>query len=930
MSSPSGIPSRPETSLRSLRAFPGWIAFVLTLGSGVASADCPTQVRVPEDAASINAAAAMICAGTTAEIVVGPGVWPASIATAQWTEVTVRGAGVGVTIIVPTSAGGPFVVNPQYPGTNRVSFAQATLQGGGGFNWRASFDHCRVEGSAANFFSDGRTVSDTAFVACNGGWYSTIYEDGDASIERCTFVACDEPVLLWGDGGGAGHIIRDCSFTDCASACVVIKCSCCSIGANHAIVERCSFTNTAGRAIRFDAFQASGAQTPVLEVIDSQFTGNHTTGKGGAILIGVATTDYPAAQSSTTVTGCTFTGNSAIEGGAIYTKNNQPITLTGCTFEANTATNSDGGAVAQEFEGFFQSLTATGCLFTGNSAIRGGAVSVHGWSGTTTLTNCTFEDNVSELGGAFTADRQNLQITGCTFDGNSATNPGGDGGGAIHTFMTGGLIRTSTFRNNHALGRGGAAHFYYYCTTAMEDCVFESNSAGSMGGAIAFQDRCSQSITRCTFRENQSATNGAAIAFFWHSPGKPSRVTDCSFSYGPSSTPSVAVMVAEHPVELSGSTFCGSGLLAFTGPIVELAPSCVTASCADSDGDGAPDGCEVVTVPGDYATIQTAIESTAAGDFRIVSVAAGTYAGPIVFGGKSVVVRGAGADSTIIDGSGGAESAVVRFSGGEPATAALEGVTIRGGQGGSPFPTNPAVLVGGGVFGYNSAASIRNCVIEQNVGGFGGGAYMFGCTGRIEQCTIRDNDAIGDGGGLQLYGGAVTVVDCSITGNYANSRGGGVHAVEGQPDFTRVVVTGNSSNNVVGGLSWVPQGNESSYLVLTDCTVTGNSAEKLMGGIGIVNDDGGAKMQLVGTQVCSNLPPPNISGPYLADSASEVCDCVGDVIVDGVVNGIDLSALLVTWGTDGGTTPRADCNHDGIVDGFDMGIMLGSWGNCAP
>ncbi len=333
-------------------------------------------------------------------------------------------------------------------------------------------------------------------------------------------------------------------------------------------------------------------------------------------------------------------------------------------------------------------------------------------------------------------------------------------------------------------------------------------------------------------------------------------------------------------------------------------------------------------VPSEYATIQGAINAAPAGEFRTVLVAAGTYTEHISFNGKNVVVRGAGSASTIIDGTGPAQSSVVRFSGAEPATAALEGVTVRGGITGTPFPTNPSVLVGGGIFGYNSAASVRNCVIEQNLGGFGGGAYLFGCTGQISQCTIRNNSAGADGGGLQIYGGAMTVVDCTIAGNYTNSRGAGAHVVLGVQEFTRVAITGNYSNNAAGGLSWVPDGGVLAHLTLDDCTVTGNTAEKVIGGIGAVDDGGGPKLALLSTLVCSNTPMPNAAGPFTADSASEICDCRGDVIQDGLVNGVDLAAVLTAWGTSGGPTSRADCNRDGIVGGPDLTIVLSGWGVC--
>ena len=56
--------------------------------------------------------------------------------------------------------------------------------------------------------------------------------------------------------------------------------------------------------------------------------------------------------------------------------------------------------------------------------------------------------------------------------------------------------------------------------------------------------------------------------------------------------------------------------------------------------------------------------------------------------------------------------------------------------------------------------------------------------------------------------------------------------------------------------------------------------------------------------------------------------CPGDVVANGIVDGVDLAALLSVWGTDGGIYPRADTNGDGDVTGADLATLLSSWGAC--
>jgi hypothetical protein len=56
--------------------------------------------------------------------------------------------------------------------------------------------------------------------------------------------------------------------------------------------------------------------------------------------------------------------------------------------------------------------------------------------------------------------------------------------------------------------------------------------------------------------------------------------------------------------------------------------------------------------------------------------------------------------------------------------------------------------------------------------------------------------------------------------------------------------------------------------------------------------------------------------------------CAGDVTGNGVVDGVDLAAMLGAWGTDGQGEFDTDVNDDGIVDGADLALLLGSWGSC--
>ena len=349
----------------------------------------------------------------------------------------------------------------------------------------------------------------------------------------------------------------------------------------------------------------------------------------------------------------------------------------------------------------------------------------------------------------------------------------------------------------------------------------------------------------------------------------------------------------------------------------------------DIDGNGRPDECQTVRVPIDFPTIQAAIQSAPSDQMRIILVSAGTYQGPIDFSGKPVIVRGSDAASTVIQGGGPAKSAVVRFSGGESAIAAIERVTVRGGLTGTQPPGLP-YFGGGGIYGRQSAANIRQCIVENNAAGIGGGIYLEDCQSQIVATIVRSNVASSDGGGVATIGGAVTVTDCTIQSNGCGGRGAGAHLRGGRPSLVRTEIRDNDGATVAAGISWIPGPAAGDFLVIDDCDITGNTAGVAQGGIGIQGGAGGPFASLKDTTVCGNVPSPNVSGNWSDLGGNTVCTCVGNLDGDDRVSGDDLGILLGHWGACTGLPCTADLNGDSVVNGDDLGLMLTNWGPCAP
>ena len=140
--------------------------------------------------------------------------------------------------------------------------------------------------------------------------------------------------------------------------------------------------------------------------------------------------------------------------------------------------------------------------FRDGASEYGGALRVE--SGTTTITDCTFDSNtVPDYGGAiYINPGATVTITGTTF----TDNPSGYSGGAINNEGTL-YVAESTFTGNSADNYGGA--IFNRGTLTVTDTTFTSNT-GPYAGAIRNQDG-SAIITNCVFTSNTASSNGGAI-----------------------------------------------------------------------------------------------------------------------------------------------------------------------------------------------------------------------------------------------------------------------------------------------------------------------------------------------------------------------------------------------------------------------------------
>ena len=230
------------------------------------------------------------------------------------------------------------------------------------------------------------------------------------------------------------------------------------------------------------------------KVVDCSFIGNKVTEgnnntkglSGGAIRVGEATV---------MVENCSFSKNYGRNGGSLYTDHAKAnLTVKGCIFTEDYTYNTGGSINNSNGTQTIEDCTFTRCYNLGGNGAPGlgGAIHVNGTSAVQTLKNCVFSAceanrnnsylkvDAKACGGAISVQNANLDISGCTFDGNM-----GSAGSAMLLQSGDGLVRVT-------------------------DCVFKNNKGASRGliqtngKAVLFMNNCQ--IYDNTMRTNQWGT----------------------------------------------------------------------------------------------------------------------------------------------------------------------------------------------------------------------------------------------------------------------------------------------------------------------------------------------------------------------------------------------------------------------------------------
>ncbi|MBL7086585.1 MAG: right-handed parallel beta-helix repeat-containing protein [Candidatus Cloacimonetes bacterium] len=253
---------------------------------------------------------------------------------------------------------------------------------------------------------------------------------------------------------------------------------------------------------------------------------------------------------------------------------------------------------------------------------------------------------------------------------------------------------------------------------------------------------------------------------------------------------------------------------------------------------------QIIEVPGDYPTINEAIEAAQNGYTIIVDD--GTYNESVNFNGKDITVISAnGPDNCIILPP--ASEHVVIFENNETQDAQLIGFTITG-------ATVQAIYI------ENASATIQdNLIINNQMGNWyfnGAGIYCSNSSAIIENNEIAFNTEGYHGGGIYLYDWDGELINNEIHHNITNA-GYGI-------DYGSGLCLGCSSGYVENNLIY---GNESNYVASSFCCYSTNS---------VIEYNQIIENENIGIKIVGNLIPiinnNDIYGNSLYDAYTEIID----------------------------------------------------------
>ena len=391
--------------------------------------------------------------------------------------------------------------------------------------------------------------------------------------------------------------------------------------------------------------------------------------------------------------------NVTISGGnaaRVFTvKSGATLSLVGLTIrEGKDASSMGGGAILANGG----NVSINNCLFADTSAIIGGCVMVY--NGALTVKNGTFSGCSASLGGAITGYDAAMTVSDSTFSMNDATSSAiADGsGGAIYAEGGALTVSNSTIHRNSADSNGGGIAGDN-ATVSVINSTFFNNTAGVAGNSLERSGSGSMTVVNTILYNRLGGANCAGS------------ITDGghNLSYSDSTCPGTHSNPLLQTLNSNGGlTF--TMLLGKGSPAIDAGNDAVCAAAPvnnrDQRGVARPQGAhcdigaveqapysaaDVLKVPGDYDTIQEAIDAAEEGGE--IWVAEGDYdenlsiteSVSLIGGWDPSFTKREPGDSTIDGGGAGRVISVTTTADGAAVT--IDGFTIQDGDATGLSPT---------------------------------------------------------------------------------------------------------------------------------------------------------------------------------------------------------------------------------------------------
>lgn len=669
---------------------------------------------------------------------------------------------------------------------------------------------------------------------------------------------------LYASNSASSITLNRCSFSDCTQAVDNGSGSALNVRYGTVTANDCTFSSNNAHAGGSINVNPNGGDSTPTAVFNNCTVEGSTRGCAIRVTNGTATFNGCTIQDNihtnasnhgnllcqegaeVYVYGCTFSGNSAKEGGAIVCTSDSQVTVgdlgsTHTTFDGNTAANWNGGAIKAKGSG---TISVTNAVFTSNKALNssnsgcGGAVFIEG-DVNLDLDGCSFTGNQSYgYGGALDIiGKGEVSVSDCVFDANSSTNQKGmsinvDGDEGANGATTADFTNCTVKNSNSA--KGPAVQVYKATATftggSFENNVNTSNNNGTLrivggadvtvngvdfyknqaksGGAIHIADASILTIgdngsVHTTFRENNAASwSGGAInpkgAFTVN-------VTNAVF------TSNVAKQSGGAIFDDEGST----GTMTFTGCVFDGNHSSADKGYTSSDKTGYAGG--TISLNGNCTATLNDCEIT------------GSYAKNW---GSTIALMATRTTGTLtINGGNLHDNGTTSISGGvifstTEAPVVCNDVLFKankadwGGVFATPDNCSPVITCTGCTFDSNYASDL------------GGVSYCQNASPSLTftDCVFKGNNTKTDGGNVWKYYGGVwysktgspkaVFNKCYFGSNYSN-RGAVAHIDSGSATlyYNDCAMTGNYVNNRCGVVFSTAAGSE---LYLNNCSMSGS------------------------------------------------------------------------------------------------------------